>query len=144
MLRVAIGLDELVMKGTLLAAAVAKLKANKSYDTGMVAALETMAEGDGQMEICSIRIAQLRMGMVLQSNVTSRTGLLLLCKGQETTPSVIVRLRGFAASPSGVVEPLTVAVRRAAPGTGLDLPVAAKEGANLCGEVVPCNGSRSQ
>lgn len=115
MLRVAIGLDELMMRGLPLADAVAKLKGNKGYDPAMVAALETMGEGDGQPEICSIRIAQLRTGMVLHSDVHSRTGVLLLGQGQEITPSVIARLRGFAASAAGVAEPLSVAVRKAVP-----------------------------
>jgi FixJ family two-component response regulator len=115
MLRLAIGLDELVMDGAPLAAAIARLKGNKAHDPAMLAALETMAEGEGQIEICSIRIAKLRVGMVLHSDVQSRSGVLLLGKGQEITPSVIARLRGFAASASGVIEPLTVAVRTAVP-----------------------------
>jgi DNA-binding NarL/FixJ family response regulator len=115
MLRLAIEWDELVMSGTPLPVAIAKLKTNKAHDPAMVAALETMVEGDGEIEICSIRIAKLRVGMVLHSDVHSRSGVLLLGKGQEITPSVIARLRGFAASPSGVTEPLTVAVRRAVP-----------------------------
>lgn len=115
MLRLAIALDELVMDGKPLAAAVARLKLNRAFDPAMLAALETMVEGDSQIEICSIRIAKLRVGMVLHSDVQSRTGVLLLGKGQEITPSVIARLRGFAASASGVIEPLTVAVRTAIP-----------------------------
>ena len=115
MLRVASKLDELVMNGAPLAVAIAKLKGNPTHDQSMVAALETMAEGDGKMEIASIRIAQLRTGMVLHSDVHSRTGVLLLGKGQEITPSVLARLRGFAASAAGVAEPLTVAVRTGVP-----------------------------
>ena len=115
MLRVANRLDEFVMMGVPLAEAAARLKADKSFDPAMIAAMETMAEGEAQTEIVSIRIAQLRVGMVLNADVRSRTGLLLLGKGQEITPSVIARLCSFAASPAGVAEPLTVAVRRAVP-----------------------------
>jgi hypothetical protein len=116
MLRVGVGLDELVMAGAPLEAAIAKLKTNKTYDPEMVTVLETMEEGKGQTEISSIRIAQLRTGMVLHADVLSGSGVLLLGKGQEVTPSVIARLRGFAASATGVVEPLVVTIRVVVPG----------------------------
>jgi hypothetical protein len=75
-------------------------------------ALATVREGDASLEICSVRIAQLRPGMILRADVRSRTGQLLLGKGQEITPSVIARLLSFGNSSTGVVEPLSVMFRQ--------------------------------
>ena len=49
--------------------------------------------------------------MVVDQDVRSKNGLLLLAKGQEVTPSVLGRLRAFA-SKTGIVEPIRVLVTR--------------------------------
>lgn len=57
--------------------------------------------------IKEVRLAELRTGMVLVEDVRTRAGLLLIARGQETTPEVLGRLRNFGAS-AGLVEPLRV------------------------------------
>jgi len=47
--------------------------------------------------------------MLVDQDVRSKMGLLLLAKGQEVTPSVLGRLRAFAAK-VGIVEPVRVLV----------------------------------
>jgi hypothetical protein len=49
--------------------------------------------------------------MITHAGVHSKTGLLLLAKGQEITDSAIARLSSFA-SLFGVVEPISVTVPR--------------------------------
>jgi len=131
MLRVAAAFDDLIMHGTPFAAAATKMGHSQSYDPALVAALETMVEGESRTEICSLRIADLQPGMVLNADVRTRAGLLLLGKGQEITPSVIARLRGFVGA-NGVVEPLSVACRRPMPleeeDTGQLVPAARGKG----------------
>jgi response regulator RpfG family c-di-GMP phosphodiesterase len=111
MLRVARSFDELVAAGTSPEAAVARMRTVHAAESDLVAALARMGEFEATLEIRRVRIAQLCSGMVLRADAKSRTGQLLLGKGQEITPSVIARLRGFAASSAGVIEPLSVAFR---------------------------------
>jgi hypothetical protein len=49
--------------------------------------------------------------MVVDQDVRSKNGLLLLAKGQEVTPSVLGRLRAFA-SKTGIIEPIRVLTPR--------------------------------
>ncbi len=87
------------------------MRVGHKIDSAMLDALSTLGEHEAVLEISSVRVSQLRPGMVLRAEVRSRTGHLLLGQGQEITPSVIVRLQGFEASSAGVVEPLSVTFR---------------------------------
>lgn len=111
MLRAALDFDELLIRGETYASAAAKLRASFQYNPALIAALETAGKEESGSEIRAARIADLQAGMVLSADVRSKNGLLLLCRGQEITPSVIAHLRSFSISPTGVIEPLTVTVR---------------------------------
>jgi response regulator RpfG family c-di-GMP phosphodiesterase len=111
MLRVARAFDELVTAGKSPESAVVRMRVSHPAESALLDALASMGEVDASLELRRVRIAQLSSGMVLRADVRSRTGQLLLGKGQEITPSVIARLRVFGASTTGVIEPLSVAVR---------------------------------
>jgi hypothetical protein len=63
------------------------------------------------MELRVLKSAELRTAMVVDQDVRSKIGLLLLAKGQEVTPSVLGRLKAFA-SKTGIVEPIRVLVTK--------------------------------
>jgi response regulator RpfG family c-di-GMP phosphodiesterase len=112
MLRLARNFDDLVTAGNSPEAALARMRAGRGCDINLLDALATVGQGDASLEICAVRIAQLRPGMILRADVRSRTGQLLLGKGQEITPSVVARLQSFGSSSAGVVEPLSVTFRQ--------------------------------
>jgi hypothetical protein len=112
MLRLAADFDDLVTRGASYNAATAKLRTSGQHHPALIAALETLAERESETEIRAIMIADLRPGMRVFADVHSKKGLLLLSKGQEITPSVIARLKGFPRGPAGIVEPLNVVARR--------------------------------
>lgn len=111
MLRLARSFDEFVSAGKSPEAALTGMRASHPAESSLLDGLASMGETDASLEMRRVRITQLSPGMILRADVKSRTGQLLLGKGQEITPSVIARLRGFAASSTGVAEPLSIAFR---------------------------------
>lgn len=71
--------------------------------------LEGMDAEAAAQKIRSIQVVDLTLGMVLAEDVRTRTGLLLVGKGQEVTDLVLTRLRGYARTP-GIKEPFKVTV----------------------------------
>ncbi len=57
----------------------------------------------------TVRVAELTVGMVVDENVESETGMLLLGEGREVTDPILVHLRRFQET-VGVVEPIRVLV----------------------------------
>jgi CheY-like chemotaxis protein len=112
MLETARCFDELLLAGKSPELAIAKMRSKAGNNGQLVDALATLGEDSATQQVYSIRIAQLSPGMMLHRDVRSKAGRLLLGKGLEITPSVIARLLGFANSSAGVVEPLSVMVRR--------------------------------
>lgn len=71
--------------------------------------LETIDVSAAAQNIRSLRVVDLALGMVLAEDVKTRSGLLLVGKGQEVTEVVLTRLRGYARTP-GINEPFKVVV----------------------------------
>ena len=72
-----------------------------------------------------VAVRDLSCAMVINCEVYSKNGLLLLSKGQEVTDSVIARMLSFANS-VGVVQPFSVVIPQASSieddfGTGIPL-----------------------
>ena len=59
-----------------------------------------------------VRVDELRVGMMLASDVHAKSGLLLVSRGNEVTMSLMERLHNFQRI--GIREPLVVRVQRAA------------------------------
>jgi response regulator RpfG family c-di-GMP phosphodiesterase len=89
--------------------AIATLQAHRSrYDPTLLAALasvKTKAAAEGLRELV---LSAVRPGMFLAHDVTSTSGVLLVPRGHEVTPSLLQRLRSFAAGT--VREPIAVFV----------------------------------
>jgi hypothetical protein len=111
LLKVASDFDEQVMRGSPVEAVLAQLRGNPNYNPAFVTALQELKLEEAKNEVRWLTLAQLKSGMITHAGVHSKTGLLLLAKGQEITDSAIARLSSFA-SLFGVVEPISVTVPR--------------------------------
>jgi response regulator RpfG family c-di-GMP phosphodiesterase len=57
-----------------------------------------------------LAIAELKPGMVLARDVTTRTGLTLISHGHEVTEGLLARIQNFAEMDAGVAEPVAVLI----------------------------------
>jgi len=83
------------------------------YDPAVFLAFAAM-EGNsvGATEIRSISVRELREGMVLHQNLTTRAGMLILTKGHLVTSTSLERIANFSRKSGGVREPIAVIVDR--------------------------------
>jgi response regulator RpfG family c-di-GMP phosphodiesterase len=108
MLRLVQDRDVLIGHGASPAVALATLRTMPGpYDPAL---LEGLAAADlaAAGEVHGVMLADLQIGMVLATAVTSRSGVLLVNPGQEITMSLITRVRNFAELDDGVAEPIMV------------------------------------
>ncbi|PWU00855.1 MAG: two-component system response regulator [Terriglobia bacterium] len=117
LLRVALDFDEYMMQGGSVSTVLTRMRRSKEYNPEFVGALEQVQVAEATSETRQIKVAQLKISMIINADVFSKSGLLLLAKGQEVTGSVIARLDSFART-IGVVEPIAVIVT----GTSQPLP----------------------
>ena len=62
------------------------------YDPAVVEALEQTTRAEVEVRSTMLHIQVLKEGMIFAADVHTRVGLLVVCKGQEATPSVLRRL----------------------------------------------------
>jgi response regulator RpfG family c-di-GMP phosphodiesterase len=94
-LRVAIAFDDLKLQGRSETDALAELRRDNQFDPTMVAALESLTPVSWEKEPKVVPISDLAPGMILEEEVKTNTGLLLVAKGQEVTYPLLVRLKNF-------------------------------------------------
>jgi response regulator RpfG family c-di-GMP phosphodiesterase len=109
LLKVASDFDEQMMRGGSVDAVVANMRGNRDYNPEFLEALQQVQVEEAKSEIRWVTLAQLKPRMIISAGVYSKTGLILLAKGQEVTDSAIARLNSFA-SLFGVLEPISVIV----------------------------------
>jgi response regulator RpfG family c-di-GMP phosphodiesterase len=97
-LRVAVALDNLTMRGATQEEAVLRLRHRSEFDPDLVDALGEMKAEGLRMELRKVPIARLSVGMILQQDLKNRAGLLVVGKGQEVTFPLLVRLEHFSAA----------------------------------------------
>ncbi|MEK6786621.1 MAG: HD domain-containing phosphohydrolase [Nitrospirota bacterium] len=109
-LKVALDFDALESAGKTKVEAFDQLKQRKGwYDPTVVEALKTAFAREIKYEMRTTTVANLDKGMILGEDIKSSTEVLLASKGQEVTPSMIMRLQNFGAT-SGVRQPFTVLI----------------------------------
>ncbi len=91
-LKVALAYDSLVSQDMSGEDAIAKLKEHPSiYDPALVQAL-VAGKGGASFEVMTLPITKLKAGMILDQNIYSVAGTLLVAKGQELSTAVLLRL----------------------------------------------------
>jgi response regulator RpfG family c-di-GMP phosphodiesterase len=109
LLRVVQAYDVLTSTGSPTKVALLTLRSRAGrYDPALLDALDAAMRDDTGAAVESVKLGDLRTGMVLAAAVCSGTGTLLVGAGQEVTVSLISRLRNFAELEEGVAEPLMV------------------------------------
>jgi hypothetical protein len=122
LLRIGLELDDAVMQGKSAAETLFGMRGKRGYNPKAVAALQRLRLDEARIEVGNVMLTQIRPGMVIEADVFTKTGVLLLSKGHEVTESAVARLESFA-SRFGIVEPIVVTVPggtdRAEPGVVL-------------------------
>lgn len=110
LLRVALALDERVAQGLTEEAALADLRRpGRRLPACLLDAVARFVFEDAASRVESVGLRDLHTMMVLEEDVRTPAGLLLVPRGQPVTVAVIRRLRSFARGP-GVREPFRVRV----------------------------------
>lgn len=109
-LKVALGFDTLQSAGETKSRAIAQLKQRPGwYDPKVLTALEAVIWIEGKYQVQVIPLGDLQDNMILDDDVWTTTGTLLIAKGQEVNQLIRRRLHDFAEN-VGVKEPLQVLV----------------------------------
>jgi response regulator RpfG family c-di-GMP phosphodiesterase len=91
-LKVALAYDSLVSQDMSHEDAIAHLKEHPDkYDPALVQAL-IAGKGGASFEVMTLPITKLKPGMILDENIYSTAGTLLVAKGQELSTAVLLRL----------------------------------------------------
>jgi HD domain len=94
-LHVAIAFDRLRIQGKTEREAVAELRRQKQLDARIVETLATLQPLSCEEAPRAVHILDLTAGMVLQEEIRTKLGLLLVTKGQEVSYPLLVRLRNY-------------------------------------------------
>ena len=93
-LKVALDLDTLTSRGRSPGAALMEMRQRAGwYDPAVMAALETVLKTRIRWELKTVGVEALSSKMILAEEVHSISGLLLIARGQEVTPSLQIRLQ---------------------------------------------------
>jgi response regulator RpfG family c-di-GMP phosphodiesterase len=97
LLQVASALDAMICGGMSMTQAMAKLRASpKLYDPDLIRALAAAHEADPNDAIKTVPFGLLRAGMMIQHDIRTKGGLLLVSAQQEVTEPLRARLLSFA------------------------------------------------
>jgi hypothetical protein len=109
MLQIASSFDQGLIRGLTRDGILTEIKGHRKYCTELIAAMRTSEIPQFGGQARSMKIHDLRCGMVIDGEVRSKNGILLYTKGQEVTETLIDRLRNFAGS-MGIIEPISVLI----------------------------------
>jgi len=97
-LRLTLAYEKLIQKGTSRTDAVHTLsRQNKDFGQDFFEALVTLDPNAEEGEIRKCRIENLVLGMIIQQEVRTPDGVLLVSKGQEVTAPLVLKLKNFHA-----------------------------------------------
>jgi response regulator RpfG family c-di-GMP phosphodiesterase len=94
-LRVALAFDDLIVRGTSQARALTELSQIPALNKELVQSLASLSTETANMEFRTLRIEDLSTGMILQEEIRTTAGMLLVGRGQEITYPLAVRLVNF-------------------------------------------------
>ncbi|MGA8540695.1 MAG: response regulator [Terriglobales bacterium] len=97
-LRLTLAYEQLIHKGASRTEAAHRLASqNKSFSPEFFEALVTLDPNAENGEIRKCRMDELSPGMIIQEEIRTIDGALLIAKGQEVTPPLMVKLKNFHA-----------------------------------------------
>jgi response regulator RpfG family c-di-GMP phosphodiesterase len=96
MIKVAVAFDNLRTRGVADDEALTRLRYRSEFDRELIDALSDLKSVESQMELRTVAISTLRVGMVLQQDIKNRAGVLVVAKGQEVTHPLLIRLEHFS------------------------------------------------
>jgi hypothetical protein len=103
LLKLAVAMDTLRMQGLAEVDAISKLRERRTeFGSALIDALATIEAEDAKMELRKVASSMLRSGMILQQEIRTRTGMMVVPKGQEITQALLLKLDNF--SRSGVID----------------------------------------
>ena len=111
-LRTAIEFDRLAGIGKPRRDALDHMRQTGLYHPVLLDALETVEVRTIERKVLMRLVSELNTTMVANQDICTRTGVLLLPKGEELTMPMIERLRGFAAT-VGISQPISVLIPHA-------------------------------
>jgi len=79
------------------------------YDPSALTSLKEIIGIESKYEIRSVSVKELKEQMILNEDITSRDGLMLMSKGQEVSRTMIKRLSSFSYT-TKIKEPIKVLV----------------------------------
>ncbi len=97
LLRLAVAMDTLRMQGLDEVNAITKLRDRRvEFGTALIDALAEIEPENARMEMRKVPVAKLRAGMVLQQEITTKTGMLVVPQGQEITQALLIKLGNYS------------------------------------------------
>jgi CheY-like chemotaxis protein len=96
-LRLAVAFDSLKMKGLTEEDALRRLRVRQDeFGAELVAALSDIKSESASMQLRKLSITRLTTGMILQQEIRTRSGTLMVPKGHEITPALLIKLENFS------------------------------------------------
>src|SRR5258708_3561352 len=85
------------MKGLPYSDAIVMLRLRSGeFDEKLIEALADIKPETAKMELRKILASKLTIGMILQQEVKTRTGMLVVPKGQEITQALLIKLDNYS------------------------------------------------
>ncbi len=102
-LRLVHDFDDLTARGTSEEYTLALLqKRSGRYDPALMDKLTLVVKGAGFQLTRMVRVNELQPGMILEDDIRTGAGTVLVSRGQEVTATLLARIRNFAAMPDGI------------------------------------------
>jgi len=96
-LRLAVALDGLRMKGLSEGAAIDRLRVRRNeFGPELIEALVDIKPETAKMELRKVSTSKLTTGTILQQEIRTRTGMLVVPEGHEITQALLIKLDNFA------------------------------------------------
>ena len=97
MLKLAVAFDDLRMKPLSIEDAIARLHCRRSeFERELIDALSEIEPQATKMTLRKVSTLKLAIGMILEQEVRNKSGMLLVAKGHEITPALLIRLDNFS------------------------------------------------
>jgi CheY-like chemotaxis protein len=96
LLRVALELDRWLSQSVAPSVAIARMEATHAYPRALLDALKGMSLTPLPAQLKTVRVSRLESGMVLNEDLRTHAGLVLVGRGQRVTAAVLARLANFA------------------------------------------------